>query len=184
MIGELCMSISDEIALLNACSNGRIRAVRRLLSSGVSANARDGNGLTCLHLAAKRNQASIAKMLLANGACPNAIGLDWAPLHWAAFMHHEAVSCVILEAGASVDIADRNGETPMSIASHHALSGVRMRRSDAGKYVDVVLLLAKFGANVDVIEDADLREMARAHQEVAQLRNVRASTAYVGGLGL
>jgi hypothetical protein len=59
-----------ELELITASSAGDVATVRRLLQNKVSANARDYDGRSALHLAAASHHQEIVRMLLSHGAEP------------------------------------------------------------------------------------------------------------------
>lgn len=95
---------------------------------------------TALHLAAAGHRTELVKLLLAQGADPNAAHnhRSGAPLHYAAdgcvgdpeYNSKQQLQTLraLLDAGAKVNMQDKNGATPL----HRA---VRTRSSDAVKYL-------------------------------------------------
>ena len=124
-------------------------------------NERSSDGFTALHLAAFFGQPDVARFLLDQGADPN----PWAtgdlyvqPLHSAVAGGHEAVAQVLIEGGAEIDTAQREGYTPLMGAAQNGLAST------------VALLLAH-GAdpkayNEDILTAAELADRA-GHAEVA-----------------
>lgn len=65
-----------------------------------------------LHFAACMGQRDVVKLLLDNGAHPNAVDKDlWSPLHHAAREGHWNVVSDLVTAGADVNIRDEVRET-------------------------------------------------------------------------
>ena len=89
------------------------------LAAGADPSARDGNGWTPLHVAARLNgSAAVTEALLAGGADPSAqIENGQTPLHLAA--GHNANAGVIealLDAGANAALRDGLNRTPWDLA--------------------------------------------------------------------
>ena len=77
-------------------------------------------GWTALHIAARRGDPMLAKLLIASGANPDAISDSGAtPLHIAAAVNSSVVACTLLDAGAQVGVMDCNGRTPLHAAAEH-----------------------------------------------------------------
>ena len=87
--------------------------VYRLLRWG----ARADEGENLLHWAAQAGHPAVAKLLLANGADPNAKkGGGWTPLHLTATANNPAVAKSLLANGAKVDAVIIDGRTPLHLA--------------------------------------------------------------------
>jgi ankyrin repeat protein/uncharacterized glyoxalase superfamily protein PhnB len=92
-----------------ACAKGEAEVMRGMLAddpSLVRASIPDSPhpGWTGLHEAAKRGRTDAAKLLLAQGADPNAreAGDNTYPLHWAAAHRHIGIVRALLDAGGDV----------------------------------------------------------------------------------
>ncbi|WP_374696027.1 ankyrin repeat domain-containing protein [Spiroplasma endosymbiont of Polydrusus formosus] len=85
--------------------------IKFLLENGADINARNNDGNTPLHNAAKNGYLNVVKLLLENGADINAINNDdpWVtPLDEAAINGNIAVVKFLLENKANIDILNRN----------------------------------------------------------------------------
>ena len=77
----------------------------------------DRLGRTPLHYAANEGRQNDAKLLLENGADPNARDDDaWTPLHFATQFGAVEIVTLLLAHGAEVDPLDSNGNSPLSNA--------------------------------------------------------------------
>ena len=128
----------------DAAQRGDLDAVRRLLREGADVNAPQGDGMTALHWAAERGDASLCEVLLYAGARVDAgtrIG-HYTPLHLAARAANEAVAGMLLRAGSDPNARTTNsGAAPLHLA---AASGER----------GVVAALIEGGADVNAREGA------------------------------
>jgi ankyrin repeat protein len=93
----------------DACTKGDVDVLRVLLRSDPTLVRRSSptapfRGWTGLHEAAKRGQLEVVRVLLAQGADPNAreSGDNTYPLHWAAGFRHTEVVRALLDAGAEI----------------------------------------------------------------------------------
>ncbi len=93
-----------------------------LIARGASANSKNREGRTPLHVAAQQsNQAATFRLLLASGADPNVADVAGiTPLHIAATAGSEPFTRALLAAGAKVNAVSGNGSTPLLFA---AMSG-------------------------------------------------------------
>src|SRR5690349_13193365 len=99
--------VSDFFA---ACERGDVARARELIASDPSlVRAADPGqphgGWTALHTAARRGQLEIVRLLLEQGADPNAreAGDNTYPLHWAAAAGYAGVVRALLDAGGDVN---------------------------------------------------------------------------------
>jgi ankyrin repeat protein len=134
----------NESRLIDAVKAGNDAAVRALLKTPSGArdvNAREVDGTTALHWAARADDAATAKLLLeagANASAANRYGVT--PLALAATNGSAAMIEMLLGAGADAHTAMSRGET------------VLMRAARTGN-PDAVKLLIAHGANVNASED-------------------------------
>ena len=126
----------------DAASRGDVEAVRALLKQGVGAGAPQGDGMTALHWAAERGDATMAEMLLVSGASTSAgtrVG-HYQPLHLASRNGHAAVVKALLKAGAD----------PMARAEYGSVTPLHLA-AESGNVEAVTALLDK-GADVNALE--------------------------------
>ncbi|XP_065193723.1 diacylglycerol kinase zeta-like [Sycon ciliatum] len=107
-------------ALFNACRQGNQPGVGQALSLGASLTLADGDGLTPLHLAARHNRKHIVSHLLS--LLPRA-AIDQVDssngrtaLHKATWHGYPEVCQLLVDAGASLTIADGNAQTPYMLS--------------------------------------------------------------------
>ncbi|WP_264686029.1 MULTISPECIES: ankyrin repeat domain-containing protein [unclassified Wolbachia] len=136
--------------------SGNLGTVEFLVSKDVSVNATDKYGCTLLHWAALKGHSDIAKFLVDKEANVNAKDiLGRTPIHFAVMNNHkdiqdvygrgstyttaessdEEVIQLFLMRGASINEADKNGETPLHLASW-------------GGHLDTLQHLINNGANI------------------------------------
>ena len=62
--------------------------------------------------------------LLRKGANPNAVGAaqQIGPLHWAAHKEHADIALLLIKYGADVQLKDKEGRTPLSMAAPDLVS--------------------------------------------------------------
>ena len=123
----------------DAARRGDLDAVRRLLREGADVNAPQGDGMTALHWAAERGDASLCEVLLYAGARVDAgtrIG-HYTPLHLAARGAHEAVAALLLRAGSDPNAVTTNsGAAPLHLAAASGDPGVIATLVEGGADVD------------------------------------------------
>ncbi len=136
--------------------SGNLGTVEFLVSKDVSVNVTDKYGCTLLHWAALKGHSDIAKFLVDKEANVNAKDiLGRTPIHFAVMNNHkdiqdvygrgstyttaesndEEVIQLFLMRGASINEADKNGETPLHLASW-------------GGHLDTLQHLINNGANI------------------------------------
>jgi uncharacterized protein len=135
--GERLESLGDNFGLGAACFHGHWRLVQFLLEQGAQVNlASPQNGETPLHSALCTSDSPahdrVVRILLANRAYPNAVTMKSAqtgafmrdcrtkgetPLHRAAAFAGEETIQLLLDAGATLDAKDMNGDSPLCWAS-------------------------------------------------------------------
>ncbi len=131
-------------SIADAIMRGDTAQVRLLIRQGADVNAAQADGMTALHWAATRGDASVSKMLVAAGARVDAFTRNgnYTPLHLAAKSGRAEAVKVLLNAGADVKAATTTGG---ATALHFAAAD--------GDPETVIALLDK-GAPVDSRETA------------------------------
>jgi ankyrin repeat protein len=108
-------AVTDTLA--DAAARGDIHAVRTLLRSGLSADARGAEGRTPLMWAAMGTHLDIIDALLEAGADVNAHAIDGSTaLTTATLWNQPEAVRRLLARGANPDITDADGWTPIAIA--------------------------------------------------------------------
>src|SRR5262249_32247902 len=109
------------LALLSAAKGGNLSEINNQLKQGADPNAKDQNGDTFLHLAAKANIPLKAPMILAGKKIDvNAQNVGGAtPLHWAAMNGNVNNVRDLLIQGAYPNIRDSSGKTPLDNAKEN-----------------------------------------------------------------
>jgi len=140
--GASLKALGDNLALHSACFHGHWRLVSFLIEHGAEVNhPLSDTGETPLHAAVSQGDRPrynlVLKVLLAHGANPNATTNPEVetesfmrdsrtkaetPLHRAAAFGDEEAIQLLIDAGASVEVKDMNGDTPLSWASWYGRS--------------------------------------------------------------
>ncbi|XP_051821308.1 ankyrin repeat domain-containing protein 17 isoform X1 [Antechinus flavipes] len=153
---------TDNRSLAEACSEGDVNAVRKLLIEGRSVNEHTEEGESLLCLACSAGYYELAQVLLAMHANVEDRGIkgDITPLMAAANGGHVKIVKLLLAHGADVNAQSSTGNTALTYAC-------------AGGYVDVVKVLLESGASIEDHNEnghTPLMEAGSAgHVEVARL---------------
>ncbi|XP_061580997.1 ankyrin repeat and KH domain-containing protein 1 isoform X8 [Cololabis saira] len=149
-------------SLAEACSDGDVNAVRKLLDEGRSVNEHTEEGESLLCLACSAGYYELAQVLLAMHANVEDRGIkgDITPLMAAASGGYVDIVKLLLVHGADVNAQSSTGNTALTYAC-------------AGGFVDVVKVLLEEGANIEDHNEnghTPLMEAASAgHVEVARV---------------
>uniref|UniRef100_A0A8C2Y5L8 Ankyrin repeat domain-containing protein 17 n=1 Tax=Coturnix japonica TaxID=93934 RepID=A0A8C2Y5L8_COTJA len=129
---------TDNRSLAEACSEGDVNAVRKLLDEGRSVNEHTEEGESLLCLACSAGYYELAQVLLAMHANVEDRGIkgDITPLMAAANGGHVKIVKLLLAHGADVNAQSSTGNTALTYAC-------------AGGYVDVVKVLLESGASIE-----------------------------------
>jgi hypothetical protein len=131
--------------------------VRQLVAAGAGVRARNRRGAEPLHLAAMgapgtahwnpKAQAETIACLLNAGANPNALDKSGvAPLHRAVRTRCAAAVEALLKGGADAKIRNKNGSTPMALATMTTGRGGSGSVEAKAQQQEIVCLLQKFKA--------------------------------------
>lgn len=152
--GETLVSLGDNFDLNGACFHGHWQLCQFLIEQGADVNhPLPDTAETPLHAAlCKANRPAydhVVKVLLAHGADPNrrtkasaetgAFMRDCrtraeTPLHRAAAYGTEESIQMLLDAGATVDARDMNGDSPLTWASWHLRPAAILKKLCYGNY--------------------------------------------------
>jgi len=134
-----CASGATPLGVAAEC--GHSDCVARLLAAHASAVVADKPGWTPLMRASQNGHASVVGVLLRDAACRAAVDAhsvdrNYSALKLAARNGHVAVSCALVEAGASLDSQTLDGSTALT-------------RACDGGHADVVAALIEAGAGIE-----------------------------------
>lgn len=105
-----------------ASIDGHTDVVKKLIKAGGDVSLKtkkNAFGYTALHIAARYGHFELVNLLLKLGADVNAetTGFKQTPLHQAAIANVDSILLTLIEAGADVDHADADGDTPLLVAA-------------------------------------------------------------------
>ena len=152
--GESLESLGENLDLNGAAFHGHWRLCQFLVESGADVNyPQPDTGETPLHAAlCTANRLAhdhVIRVLIANGANPNCVTKESAetggfmrdcrtkaetPLHRAAAFGTEETIQLLLDAGATIDAKDMNGESPLTWASWHVRPDSVLRKLCYGDF--------------------------------------------------
>ena len=152
--GEAIESLGDNFGLNDASFHGHWQLCQFVIERGAEVNRADHDtGETALHSALCSEQRlgrnRVMRVLLANGADPNCATKPSmetggfmrdvrtrgeTPLHRAAAFGDEESIQLLLEAGATIDAKDMNGDSPLTWASWHLRPTAILRKLCYGDF--------------------------------------------------
>ncbi|MBK5912127.1 hypothetical protein CCR85_11575 [Rhodothalassium salexigens] len=148
---------SDGYQFIKAVEEDDLLTARQKMFSGATANARNGEGVPVLVMAADNGSLKMTEFLLENGANVNIKDRqsgETALMHFTRRGHLAGVE-TMLKAGADPDVTDRNGETAL-------MKAARLRR------FRVVEALLDAGADVDKTDYTGRTALAYAEENRAR----------------
>lgn len=132
--------LSGGTILSYAAGSGNVELVQYLISKSASATARDNNGTTPLHFAAREHHEGVVRLLVAAGASPNVLAdkyertyteahtasmefpYEGTPLHWAIYskgkakVQKDATIKALLDSGANPNVTIARVDPPLELA--------------------------------------------------------------------
>jgi len=131
-------SETDVQELMEACAQGNLEDVKRLLVQNTDVNAKDNNGFTALIHAAGSGHTEIAGVLIDNGADVNAKdNKGWMALMWASYLGYTEIAELLIDNGSDVNAKDNDGMTALMWAA-------------LDNHTEIVKLLIDNGADVNI----------------------------------
>ncbi|XP_020928264.1 fibronectin type 3 and ankyrin repeat domains protein 1 isoform X2 [Sus scrofa] len=106
-------------SLMLACYAGHLDVVKYLRRHGASWDTRDLGGCTALHWAADGGHCNVIEWMIKDGCEVDAVdtGSGWTPLlRVSAVSGNQKVASLLIDAGADVNVKDKDGKTPLMVA--------------------------------------------------------------------
>ena len=163
---------ADDPPILEASSNGDLGKVKSLIEAEANINAKNKDGNTPLHLAAREGHENVVKLLVEAGVDIKAKDkYGNTPLHFAAREGNENMAKLLVDAKAGVNKKNSIGDTPLHFAAGRG-------------HEDVARFLVEAGADVKAKDSWGSTPLDAAtrngHGEVAEFlmnagENVRAN---------
>uniref|UniRef100_A0A7M4ERL8 Fibronectin type III and ankyrin repeat domains 1 n=1 Tax=Crocodylus porosus TaxID=8502 RepID=A0A7M4ERL8_CROPO len=141
-------------SLMLACFAGHLNIIKFLKAQGASWEARDLGGCTALHWAVDGGHCEVVEWMINDGCQVDTKDtcLEWTPLmRVSAVTGKKDVASLLIEAGADVNVKDKDGKTPLMVAV-------------LNNHEELIQLLLENGANPNVKNEygKGLLEMARS----------------------
>ncbi len=102
--------------LLYAAMEGSAECARLLIEAGAQGELADCEGFTVLHYAAANNMATVEAVIDLESDLNRLNIFGQTPLFLACANGEEKMTSLLIEAGASIDIVDNEGMTPLDVA--------------------------------------------------------------------
>jgi ankyrin repeat protein len=151
--GALTMELGGFTPLLFAARQGDLESGRILLGAGASANDLAANGASALVIAAHSGQSAFAKLLLEQGADPNAAGAGYSALHAAVLRGDADLVKTLLARGADPNAPIAKGTPSRYYSKDWALNvgalGGATPLWQASRYGDVPIMRALVAAGAN-----------------------------------
>ena len=137
LLAFLSPAAAQSVDLQEAVLAGDVGAVRSFIAGGADLDEQGDLG-TPLHVAALKDNAVIAAILLDAGADKEAVveRTGMRPLHVAASYDRPSVAALLLDRGAVVDAKEVSGQTPLLLVSKTGGADVARLLLDHGADVD------------------------------------------------
>ena len=129
----LCYKSQRSKTINLAAFHGKIKSVKKHLTSGVDVNHKDKEERTPLHEATGAGHKEIAELLINKGADVNAkISSGLTPLFLATGEGHKEVVELLIAKDADVNAKDDGGGTPLDLADGETADLLRKHGSKTG----------------------------------------------------
>ncbi|CAL4194644.1 unnamed protein product, partial [Meganyctiphanes norvegica] len=113
-------SDGDRTALMRAAIGNHADITRIIIEAGADIEKRNVNSDTAMHYAAWMGSNEALSVLINHKADVNSLGKwGWTPLMLAVRGGNLATTKALVDAGASVDIADNDGDTALHVAAYY-----------------------------------------------------------------
>ncbi|CAG9327764.1 unnamed protein product [Blepharisma stoltei] len=122
-----------ETPLHQAADNSKFRMAKLLLEYNADPNNQQHDGDTPLHHAASKGDLKLTSLLLSYKANPNITNYVFgrAALHYSVEYGHEKIVKILIKHGASIEIKDRIGKTPLDLAPNNDLKKILTHKISA-----------------------------------------------------